>query len=221
MFKEKSKTYSIDNGIPCDKFSYSELDRKEIRNKLAVDDNCYIIGQIGRISPEKNQLFSIKAFEEFKRKTNADAKLVLVGKEMYSNPSEYVSKSEFKNDIMFLGPVYSNIEKYYSAFDCCLLPSKHEGMSLSLLECCSNGVASIFSIAVPKLKIDCPQTKYLPLDIEKWSNCIIENSKDKTNNRVNNLLGTVYDIRVCAKSYIDLYYNYDSIVNNVDKGNKQ
>ena len=220
MFNKTDKTYFLDNGIPCDRFNYSPADRKEIRNKLGFDDKYFVFGQIGRISPEKNQLFSIQAFELFKKRNNTLSKLVFVGKEMSVEPREYASKSEYKNDIIFLGPVYEGVEKYYSAFDCCLMPSIHEAMPLSELECSSNGVKSIFSDALPKLKVDCPNVAFLPLDINKWSNAMVEVISSKANDRVNYLKDSVYDIRVCAKSYIDIYYNYDSIINNVNKDNK-
>ena len=220
MFKDKKHVFFVDNGIPCQTFSYSLIDRQEIRKDLALVDNCFLIGQIGRISSEKNQLFSIKAFEDFRSKTNCDSKLLFIGKEMTSEPREYVSNSKYKEDIIFLGPVYSNIFKYYSAFDCCLLPSVHEGMSLSLLECCSNGVDSVFSNAVPKLKVNCPQTRYLPLDESIWADALIKIYNEKMNIRKNSLLGTIYDIDVCAGKYLDIYYNYDKVIKQINYGDK-
>ena len=210
MFDEKAKTLFVDNGIPCTKFSFNESSRKEIRDIYNIKDDCFLIGQIGRISSEKNQLFSIKVFEKLKSKTDKNIKLILVGKEMYSEPKEYASTLSCRNDILFIGPIYSDIEKFYSAFDVCLLPSIHEGMSLSLLECASNGVNAIFSSAVPKLKIDCPQLRYLDLDIDKWVDEIISIMNLEKHDRKNMLENTIYDMNECAKSYIDLYKNYDN-----------
>ena len=214
MFAKKAKTIFIDNGIPCNKFSFKEDSRNTIRQRLSIASDCFTVGQIGRISYEKNQLFSIMAFEKFvEAHPEIKTKLVFVGKEMDKKPFEYVNESNISKDVIFTGPIFNGLEMYYSAFDVCLLPSIHEGMSLSLLECASNGVQTILSTAVPKIKVDCEQMNYVDLVIDKWVEKLYECYNTVLTERKNRLIGTIYDIGKCADSYIDLYKNYSKYYN--------
>lgn len=203
MFPYCNKVKFINNGVSQDRFKFSEEDRNKIRNEYGL--NTFVIGQIGRICDTKNQLFSIKVVENL-NKRGFECQLVLVGKEYDETPKEYVKCNNIKN-VEFLGPIYNDLEKFYSAFDVCLLPSKNEGMSLSLLESASNGVDAIFSAAVPRLSIYCPNLTYLELDENLWANKIIEISNKGEKERVSSLIGTIYDLKECARSYISLYYD--------------
>ncbi len=201
MFPAIDNPVFIDNGISPKRFKYSSEDRQFIRDKYGL--NSFVIGQIGRICDTKNQLFSVRVVEKLNQK-GFDCQLVLIGKEFENDTREYVEGNKIEN-VKFIGPVYSGIEKFYSAFDVCLLPSKNEGMSLSLLESASNGVNAIFSTEVPRIKVECDNLTYLELNEELWAEKIIEISKKKENSRKSPLQGTVYDLTECAKSYIRLY----------------
>lgn len=218
MFKDKEHVFYIDNGISSDKFSFSNEYRSEIRKQLNVSDDCFVIGQVGRISSEKNQEFSIQAFNALKDKTNLDAKLVFVGKQSETKVLDVASKSKYKNDILFLGSIDTDVYKYYSAFDCCLMPSRHEGMPLSLLECCANGVPTLLSNSVPKLNFECSKLKYLSLETDKWVSSLEDLSKNKYLKRKNYLANTEYDIDVCSNKYINLYHNFDKVLNCINSG---
>lgn len=207
MFPDIDNPVFIDNGISQKRFKFSPEDRQLIREKYEL--SSFVIGQIGRICDTKNQLFSVKVVEKLNQK-GFDCQLVLIGKEFENDTREYVEGNKIEN-VKFVGPVYSGIEKFYSAFDVCLLPSKNEGMSLSLLESASNGVDAIFSTAVPQIKVKCDNLTYLELDEELWAEKIIEISKKTGVNRKSPLQGTVYDLTECAKSYIRLYKDSTNI----------
>lgn len=206
MFSKKKTPYFIDNGVDLSRFSFNKEKRALLRKSLGVGENV-VIGQIGRLSKEKNQLFSVRLFEQLIL-TDKKYRLFLVGKEMTDDASKYVKEHNLSQYVVFTGAV-GNVEDYYSMFDVCLLPSLNEGMSLSLLECCSNGVASIFSEAVPKLKVKCPNVEYLPLEIDLWQKHIIDLKilPNQLLERESSLMGSVYDLKVFAKKYLDLYRN--------------
>lgn len=209
MFAKKQKIHFINNGVDQNRFAFSKKSRNEKRLELNVD-NSFVIGQVGRISPEKNQLFSVMVVEQLKRMI-PNVVLLLIGKEFYSDPRNYVIKNHLNEYVRFVGPVYEEIEKYYSCFDICLLPSKNEGMSLSLLECATNGVQSVFSSAVPKLEVPCSYIHYEDLNVSKWSNLILELSS-KVDHSISGLSNSIYDLTTCAKSYINVYKNYEKLL---------
>lgn len=214
MFKKGSKTIFINNGIDVDKFVIDYNSRQEIRKKLNYAADDIVIGQIGRISPEKNQIFSISVIQSLLSKF-PNVKLCLVGKEMYPDPQAYSINNDLMSVVKFTGPVLQGIEKYYSAFDVCLLPSKNEGLSLSLLESMANGVQSFYSNAVPHLSIKIECANYLDLNLDLWvkslSDCI--ESKKYLAERKCELKGTDYELVNSAKKYVKLYKEYDEIKN--------
>lgn len=204
MFSANSHPIFIDNGIDPVKFAFDPLARKKIRNKLGIAENQILLGQIGRVATDKNQIFSVKLLE--KLKTNGlNCKLAIVGKEVSKEPREYAEAKGLKGDVIFTGPIFNNLAGYYSAFDFCLLPSLNEGMSLSLLELSCNGVTTLLSSAVPHLKIDMPSLHYFDLNLNDWEQYISDNADNLPVSRENRISGTVYDLNVCVSKYIGLY----------------
>ena len=208
-----TRSLFIANGIDLDRFSFSLESRKAIREKLGYNDDDILIGQIGRISPEKNQLFSVQIIYELMKK-NKNYKLCFVGNEFDKRPREAMENLHLQNAIQFIGPVYQGIEKYYSAFDFCLLPSKNEGMSLSFLESLASSVCALYSAAVPKTEYNKTADNYFDLDTRLWVEAIeemVEISAYKNRNHECILKNTDYDLDVFADKYIELYRNYENI----------
>lgn len=98
----------------------------------------------------------IKAFDIFKKKTNAPHKLVLVGKPGfgYDNISLVLGASRFQDDIHELGYV-SETEKWkvLREADVFLFPSLYEGFGLPVIEAQSVGVPVITSSTSSLLEI--------------------------------------------------------------------
>lgn len=208
MFSKKSSPVFIYNGIDSNKFAFSETNRNEMRTTYNVRSDDILIGQIGRIATDKNQSFSIKVFKEI-NSLYPNTKLFLIGKEIEPHVRKEIGNLGLENSVFMLGVSKEPIEKWYSAFDISLLPSIHEGLSLSLLENVSNGVPLILSTGVPFLNIDPANSFYLDLDVKKWVEQINNIISCKLwTKRKNDLKNTVYDITKFADAYIDIYLNY-------------
>jgi glycosyltransferase involved in cell wall biosynthesis len=103
---------------------------------------------IGTLHPRKNLVNLFKAFDEFKKQTQSDFKLLIVGKKMWwtTEIENVFNQLEFKNDIIFPGRV--NEENLYkitaSAFALTYVPI-FEGFGIPLVEAMSCGVPVITS----------------------------------------------------------------------------
>ena len=204
MFGNLSNVKIIENGINSEIYSFSKDSREMIRTKFGVGDNVLLLGQIGRISKEKNQLFSIHLLEALRNK-GINCKLILAGKNGWPDPSNYALDHNLSQYVSFIG-VINNPWDLYSGLDVALLPSISEGLSLALLEMCSNGVYSLVSSGVPKIDITSSNVNYLDLDVNSWSNFITSNLMHiKNNQRKNIIYGTKYDLKAFAEEYIKLY----------------
>lgn len=77
MYKS-GKVKIIKNAIDVDKFKYDKKIRERKRKELDIDDNAFVIGNVGRFVTTKNQEFVIDVFRELKEK-NSNAMLLLIG----------------------------------------------------------------------------------------------------------------------------------------------
>ncbi|MFZ3359698.1 MAG: glycosyltransferase family 4 protein, partial [Xanthobacteraceae bacterium] len=109
----------------------NSFSRTEARAALGLPVDGFILGQIGRLSYQKNQSFSIDLMQQL-----PDAQLVLVG----IGPDE----SEIAAQIATAGLAervhvvpsipHERIGLFYSAVDLVLFPSRYEGLSLAAIE---------------------------------------------------------------------------------------
>lgn len=175
MFSRNNNVKVINNGINIEQFKYKEESRDEIRNKLGLSKDDIAIGQIGRLSKQKNQIFSCKVMETLQN--NPNIHLFLIGKNQNNKVLSYINKKQIKN-IHYLGET-ANTEKYYSAFDLFIMPSLGESAGISLYEAIANGCPSIISPNVPTPNIGKACLKTLNLNIDLWKNEILSFKQTK------------------------------------------
>ena len=65
---DEGKVVIFNNAINLDKFKYNEEKRKEIREKLNIKDDTFVVGHIGRFVAQKNHTFLIDIFNEIHKK---------------------------------------------------------------------------------------------------------------------------------------------------------
>lgn len=136
------------NAINLEDFKFNEEERKKIRAELKIENN-FVIGHIGRFTPQKNHMFLIDIFYEL-QKTREDARLMLLGNgPLYDTVLEKVKKLGLEEKVIFTG-VHKDPEKYYNAMDCFVLPSLYEGLGIVCIEAQTNGLSCIVSEAIPQ-----------------------------------------------------------------------
>lgn len=139
------ETEYIPNGTECPDLVSADL----IKSQFGLEKDEYIL-YLGRLVPEKKADVLIKAFRE----TQTDKKLVIAGPD--SNTDEYIVHLHELADgdprIIFTGFVKDRLyEELMSNAYVYVLPSKLEGMPLSLLEAMSYGNCCITS-NIPECK---------------------------------------------------------------------
>lgn len=203
MFEPSSRPILINNGVNPSKSSFSIEKRNYLRGQLNVADDEILLGQIGRFTVQKNQIFSVKVLKKL-LDSGVKAKLVFLGREYTADARNEVEHLKLSKYVVFLGPI-DEAASYYSAFDYFLLPSRHEGMPLTIPEACCNGVECLISNNVAKPSFNAPCLHYLDLDVDLWAQHIQDTIAKLTLSRKNYVAGTENDMDVCAKHYISLY----------------
>jgi len=122
----------IHNAIDVDKFQFNSTERFNIRKKMGLEDKI-IIGHVGRFHFQKNHGFLLNVFYEiYKKKSNAV--LLLIGDgELRLQIENSVKALGLINSVYFLG-TRSDIPALLNAIDIFILPSKFEGLPVSLIE---------------------------------------------------------------------------------------
>lgn len=198
----------IPNAINVDKHIFSDKDRDEIRAKYLIEDNEVLLGSVGRLGPEKNNLFMIDILKDLIDK-NVPAKLMLIGEGvMREKIQEKVAEYNLSDKVIMTGTII-NPECYYSAFDCFLFPSLFEGFGIAALEAQSAGLKCLCSDTLSK-QLDVTNTiEYLPIDkgVNCWSEYIISNNLKFNRNLMNKTVAqSDFNIKSQRSKILELIY---------------
>jgi len=136
------KVLAIHNGIEIDRFDNKE-NENGLRRGLGIDENCKVIGTVGRLSEEKGHIHLLKASEKVLKeypkvvflivgdgplRRHLEAKSCELATELISSGTGCS-----KTPLIFTG-VRSDMPAIYSLMDVFVLPSLTEGLPMVLLE---------------------------------------------------------------------------------------
>jgi len=209
LFTKKSNNARIlKNGIEYNKFSFSEDIRKQVRNELAIENNTFVIGHVGRFNYQKNHLFLLDIFAEF-LKVQENAILLLMGDgELRTTIENKVHLLRLEKNVRFLG-VRSDIERILQGIDLFIFPSLHEGLPVSLIEAQGAGLPCIISDQISReVDLGMKLIEYAPLnDIGFWIEKMKETASKRTSRKLSydSLINCGYDIRNTAKEIENFY----------------
>lgn len=200
----QSKHYHMArNAVDVSKYNYNPHVRDDIRRKLKINDDTFVIGHVGRFTYQKNHEFLINVFKKVHQKVN-DSVLLLIGE----GPDEGVIKQKVKelklnNNVMFLGR-RNDVPKLFQAMDCFVLPSRFEGLPIVGIEAQAAGLPCVFSTAITAEASVSDEVVFTSLDdMSHWiSNILATSTKQR---------------KACEKSCLDTAgYNIQSEIKKIE-----
>lgn len=192
---EKGNVYIMKNAIPAERFGFSQELRDAIRREMNIADK-FVIGNVARFSFQKNHNFLIEIFAEIK-KIRDDAVLVLIGRgELEEDVKQQVENLGLKDSVLFMG-VRNDVPDLLNAMDVFVLPSRFEGLPVTLIEVQANGLPAVISDAVTKEMTVSDDFSFasIQLPASDWAKIILGNGRTKSKNLIKN---TVYDLNVAT-----------------------
>lgn len=208
LFGKKEKVEVINNGIEIDRFKFDESKRNKIRKELKLNSSDILIGNIGRMEKQKNQIFLIEVFKKL-HEENTKYKLIIIGEgKLESKIKNKISKYQLEN-VTYIRKRVENVNEYMMAMDIFALPSLYEGLGIVLIEGQASGLKCLTTEnTVAKETNLTSNIKYLKLNKTIWENSVLninvgydrtEDMKEKCKE---------FDINNIAKKLESLYLNY-------------
>lgn len=177
--KKTANAFVVNNGINISSYVVNDQIRKQYRNWLGVKNNETLLCNVGRFESQKDHDYLISIFSSL-QKINSQFKLVLVGNGSLKNKIEKrVFALNLKDKVIFLQN-RNDINNILMAADMFIMPSKYEGLPLSLVEAQASGMTCLISKNITdEIKI-CPNVYSLRKDsINKWVNFMINHRYDQ------------------------------------------
>lgn len=135
--KFKAKQIELVNGVGVDKnkfnFEMSTEEKHDLRKKLGLKDDDFVMTIVGELNKNKNQIMAIETMRKLTKKDNK-IKLLLVGtgelEEYYKNK---VKEYDLEGNVIFAG-YRKDIPKLLKISNCLLSISLREGLPVNVME---------------------------------------------------------------------------------------
>lgn len=196
------------NAIDAEKYAYSSSVASKVRTELSIDEE-YVIGHVGRFSPQKNHDFLIDVFNECV-KMDANVKLVLVGDgEGRKQIEDKVEALGIRDKVIFTG-VRTDVNELLQAMDVFVFPSLYEGLGISTIEAQTASLPCVISESIPD---DCIVTEGLVKKVSlnssprEWATEVIKLRRTPRTDRIGEIKVAGYDISDAARKLERFYLN--------------
>ena len=134
----------IENGVDTQRFSESH-DRRAIRPRLGLPEDCYLIGTVGRLHPVKGYADLVAALGRLAHMNGDPPHVMIAG---YAPPEEeqrllQQARELHVEHLLHLLGRRDDVPEVLAAMDVFTLPSHSEGMPNALLEAMAAGKPSV------------------------------------------------------------------------------
>jgi len=128
------------NRIDVEALQASQVSRDEARQTLGLSAQAWIVGNVGRLHPDKDQATLLQGFAAALPYLPSDAQVVILGSgRLEQDLKELARELGIGDRVLFLGQV-PDARRYFRAFDVFALSSDHEPFGMVLLEAMAAGV---------------------------------------------------------------------------------
>lgn len=203
--------YIMRNALELPRFVHNPAVRAAKRAELGVEDFQLVVGQVGRMCSQKNQMFTLEAFSAVLSEC-PDAVLLFIGEgDDLAQIQAHANDLGISDHVRFLG-VRDDVADFYQAFDVLAFPSLYEGLGMAAVEAQTADLPVVMSTEVPDEAILLKDLiTVLPLDAgaQAWGRALIEAADRKPAstrvNRAEEISAAGYEIQASADQLADWY----------------
>ena len=199
--------FILHNAIALERFSYQEELRERLRREHGLED-AFVIGHVGRFNLQKNHSRLMDIFAAISQ-IEPRARLVLIGGgELEKATRDKACALGLTDRVLFAGQT-ANVNQWYQAMDCFVLPSLFEGLPVVGVEAQTAGLPCFFSDCVTDEILLAPDSCRVPLEASdgEWAKRILsvkERAIDRTKG-TQLVRSAGFDIHTEAKKLQEIY----------------
>lgn len=173
--RESGRAIFWPNAVDTGHFAYRPDTRQEVRAAEEWDGRL-VIGMVGRFAYPKNHAFALDVLEALRRQ-NPDTLLVFAGTgELEETIRWEADRRGLGQAVRFLG-LREDVDRLMQGMDALLMPSRFEGLPLTLIEAQCAGLPCLVSRAVTEEAAVTDLVIRLPLgDPESWAQRLYESA---------------------------------------------
>ncbi|OUO52401.1 hypothetical protein B5F77_08615 [Parabacteroides sp. An277] len=146
-YANSNRCFVINNAINLNLYAYNEDTRNILRKEMNLEGKIVWV-QVGSLSSNKNQTFSIHLFQKFHAKYPDSFFLLCGDGQIKGQLTKIIEEKGLTNCVRLLGNV-TNVNEILNACDLFIMPSLFEGLGLSAIEAQASGLPCVVSSAIP------------------------------------------------------------------------
>ena len=202
----KAKIREMHNAIDLLRYTYNPNVRERYRKELDIKSDEYIIGNVGRFVYSKNQEFLLEVLASIYKKSKLKCKLLLVGSgEREEEYKKIAYKFGILQDVIFTG-FRTDIPELLQAMDIFCLPSRFEGMPISIVEAQASGLLCLVSDVVTEESKVTENVYFCRLKIDEWIRAILQMiEKIPDREKRSAIMNQDFDIKIQIRNIEDAY----------------
>jgi glycosyltransferase involved in cell wall biosynthesis len=141
----QTRIETLYNRIDIEAVQAGQLPREQARAALGLPADAWIVGNVGRLHPDKDQATLIRAFAHALPRLPSGSLLAILGSgRLEADLKTLAQELRVEKSVRFLGQV-PNARRYFKAFDVFALSSDREPFGMVLLEALAAGLPVICS----------------------------------------------------------------------------
>jgi glycosyltransferase involved in cell wall biosynthesis len=138
------KVAIVSNGIDVERIEGHIQQRSELRNRLGIPSDSFVVGTVGRLVEVKQHGLLLWALPQL-REALGDVRLLLIGEgPERANLEQLATQLGVERYVVFAG-YHTEPFAYAAAMDVFAMTSRHEGLPLALLEAWAAGLPAVCS----------------------------------------------------------------------------
>lgn len=181
LFGEDQPFKIIPNGINLKEYSHISETKAELRNKMSIPEDAFVVGHIGRFEKQKNHRFLMEIINKLIEE-RPNTYLLSVGTgSLEEDIRELANDLKIDQNVFFLGE-REDIPELMKTMDVFLLPSLYEGLPMVAIEAQAAHLKVVLSTEVSSDTILSNNIHFVPLEasLDQWKETIFKFPMDNT-----------------------------------------
>lgn len=201
------RVHLLRNAIDLPHFTYDRGRRLRVRDHLGISESAHVVGQVGRLSSQKNQLFLLPVIDELVRQHQNTLVLMAGEGDLRPRIEREIAQRGLGGQIRLLG-VRDDIADLYQAMDVLAMPSTYEGLGMVAVEAQAAGLRVVASDAVPSEARLSDLVDFLPLTASTgtWASALAPRALGlPRRSRMDEVAAAGYDIEASSLKLTEWY----------------